>query len=146
MLVFIKKYTRFENTMQIEKILERVGKVKLQGGIFGKLTWAIIVVCICVTVLAYSTDNLYIVSCAIAAILVFAFLFFNKLLRFAENNPQAAIMDGAEFVMHEQIVHAAKGEGNLPMQPNTIDHPQPDIDQVLLEAEDIDTSKPIKDK
>lgn len=129
--------------MDLEKILQRVGNVKLRGGIFGKMTWAVIVICICVTVLAYSTENLYISSATIVLMMAFALYFFSRLLNFAERHPQIAILDGSEFLVHEQILHAAKGQGVIPLQPSAIDHAQPDIELSALEADEVTTPKKI---
>ena len=55
----------------------------------------------------------------LVAALVFVFGW--KILTFAENNPEVAIFDGAEFLMHRQMQLGMKGEPNLPFDA---DEPQ----------------------
>ena len=132
--------------MDFDKILQRVGGVKLRGGIFGKMTWAVIVICVCVTILAHATENLYILSATIFLMMAFALYFFNRLLNFAEKHPQIAILDGSEFLVHEQILHAAKGQEVIPLQPSAIDHAQADIEFSALEADEAATPKKIGER
>jgi hypothetical protein len=40
-----------------------------------------------------------------------------RLINFANDNPQAAILEGAEFLIHEQMELAAKGIPHLPNIP-----------------------------
>ena len=54
--------------------------------------------------------------------MIIVFYALKRCLDFAEKNPHAAIMDGAEFLVHERIVHGIKGQGELPSsEPTTYD-------------------------
>ncbi|WP_167369185.1 hypothetical protein [Phytopseudomonas punonensis] len=60
-----------------------------------------------------------------------------RVLDFAEKNPQAAIMDGAEFLVHEQIIHGIKGDRPIDTIV-TVDH-QPDI---AIDPQDAENEDP----
>ncbi len=127
--------------MDIGSALERVGKINLKGGVFGKLTLAVMAISILVSGLAYATNNIYVISATIVLLFAFAFYFLHRLMNFTEKNPIAAILDGSEFVAHERIIHAAKNVGILPPLEPTIDHPQPEIDRALVEMDDEEADK-----
>lgn len=117
--------------MDIASILERVGSIKLKGGVFGKMTLTIMFVSLVLAMLAVATGNVF-VQCAMGLIIAgFASYFLHRLMTFTENNPHAAIMDGAEFLMRERIIHETKHGGLLTEDPPTIHHEQP-----LIEAPD----------
>ena len=66
---------------------------------------------------------------------------------FAEKFPEAAIMEGAEFLAHERLVHAKKGDIPVPKQGETLDHAQPTLSSEEINKKDtlqpeIDAPKP----
>jgi len=52
-------------------------------------------------------------------IFIFAFVILWRLINFANKNPQAALLEGAEFLVHEQIELAAKGIPVIPVSTIT---------------------------
>jgi len=52
----------------------------------------------------------------VGGILLLAFVIFWRLINFADRNPQAALLEGAEFIIHEQIVHASKYLPSIPKE------------------------------
>lgn len=97
----------------IDRTLEGLTKVSLRGGIAGKVTTSIVVVSLSLAAIAWSVKNLYLSIAAIAAIFILAFVMFWRLINFANRNPQAALLEGAEFLLHEQIVHMSKSNPTL---------------------------------
>lgn len=69
-----------------------------------------------------------------------------RCLDFAEKNPQAAIMDGAELLVHEKILHGRKGEDVLRAMESSIDHNLPPIDESEVIAEDQPPAAAIEDQ
>jgi hypothetical protein len=56
--------------------------------------------------LSRDTIVMYVV---LGLVTLICFITIMRLINFANKNPQAAILDGAEFLVHQQIEHAAKG-------------------------------------
>lgn len=96
-------------------------KVKLPNGFIGKITFFLIVVAVLLTILALKADvlGLYIAVVAIIAVLAFAALF--KLASFANKNPHAALLEGAQLIMHERIELASKTSGLISAQNRMVD-------------------------
>jgi hypothetical protein len=89
-------------------VLGSVSRVKLRGGVVGKVSLVLIIVCLTIGCLGvYSGSNLT-MGGAIAAIVIITFPLLWKLINFAEKNPQAAILEGAEFLSHQKMIMASK--------------------------------------
>lgn len=119
-----------------EKALESVKRIRLSGGIFGKTTTLLIVLCICVTAISIKIASWWFALVLILPMMALVFYALKRCLDFAESNPQAAIMEGAEFLLHERIVHGRKGEEVIAMQEATVDHVQPPIDSLEVGSAD----------
>lgn len=100
--------------IDIGKFVKNVSQIRLKGGIFAKASIVIIVVSICLFGIAALTGNIWVSCGAIGLIFILAFVILWRLINFANKNPQAAILEGAEFLVHEQIQLAAKGVSELP--------------------------------
>ena len=98
----------------IGKIFEQISKLKLKGGIFQKASIVVIVISICIFIMAILIGNIWLTSGSILLIFILAFVTLWRLLNFADKNPQAAILEGAEFLVHERIQLAAKGIDKIP--------------------------------
>jgi hypothetical protein len=102
-----------------------LAKVKLPGGVVGKVTLALIIICVVIGAVALKAANVWIEAGALGMIFVMAFVILWKLISFADRNPQAALLEGAEFLVHQQIVNVAK---NVPS------FPAPQLERVEPEA------------
>jgi hypothetical protein len=69
-----------------------------------------------------------------------------RCLDFAECNPQAAIMDGAEFLVHEKIVHGRKGEDEIPIIEATTAHAPPELPEAEVLSQDPPPSASLEQK
>ncbi len=76
----------------ISKISEGVSKIKFPGGVVGKVSTVLVVVCLTVGGLGALSRNQWVLVGAIAAIIGIAFPVLWRLITFANNNPQAAIL------------------------------------------------------
>lgn len=123
--------------MSLDKMLESVKTIKLTGGIFGKTSLLLIVLCICVAAVSLKVDVWWAPLALMLPLMAIVLYALKRGLDFAEKNPQAAIMDGAEFLVHERIVHGRKGQNLLPSLPPTIDHEVPAIQNEDIDAEDL---------
>ena len=99
--------------ISIQKSLQKAQRIKLPGGVVGKICWVLVVFCISVTTLAAFTKSDWIIAGAVASMFLLAFPLLWRLINFADKNPQAAILEGAEFLMHQQLVLGTKENPTL---------------------------------
>jgi len=100
--------------VDINKMIRNVSEVKLRGGLFAKASIVIIVVSLCIFGIAAFLGNMWVSIGAIVLIFTLAFVIMWRLINFANKNPQAAILEGAQFLVHEQMQLAAKGVKEIP--------------------------------
>lgn len=108
--------------MDFDKALENIKSVKLTGGIFGKTSLLLIVLAICVAAVSIKVDVWWVPLVLMLPLMGIVFYTLKRCLDFAERNPHAAIMDGAELLVHERIIHGQKGQEILPELPLSVDH------------------------
>lgn len=123
--------------MDFEKALESIKTIKLTGGIFGKTSLLLMVLCICVSAVAIKLGSIWFSFIFMGALIGIVFYALKRCLDFAENNPQAAIMDGAELLVHERLVHGTKSAGPHEPRNPTIEHEAPRLPPEEVFAEDI---------
>lgn len=89
--------------------ITNLSKIKLRGGLVGKVCLVMIVFCVCLTVIAVVYNN-FMVACVVIGVLtlvVSAGVW--KVVSFAGKNPEAALSEGAEFLVHERLLYGMKG-------------------------------------
>jgi hypothetical protein len=116
-------------SLDIDKLIASVSQIKLKGGIFAKAAAALIVMSICVLGAAILCTNFWISVIAIVSIVLPVFILIWRLLNFADKNPQAAILEGAEFLVHEKIQLAMKDVVSIPQSISTL------IEEPFIEAD-----------
>jgi hypothetical protein len=92
----------------LDKILEGATKIKLTGGLVGRVCTVVLVTVLGITVIAASSSIWWVAPLAIVALLSFVFIILSRVLAIAQNNPHAAILDGAEFFQYEKLILASK--------------------------------------
>jgi len=66
-----------------------------------------------------------------------------RVINFADRNPQAALLEGSEFLMHERMVHSSKSSAVLPLseiepvQPEPIEGPDANPEIAEIPDEDV---------
>lgn len=114
--------------MDITEALERVKSIKLSGGIFGKTTTLLVVLCICVTTVCMTIRVWWISLILMIPLMMMVFYALKRCMDFAENSPQAAIMEGSELLVHEKMMFAQKHQEENPLlQANVNDHVSPEL-------------------
>jgi hypothetical protein len=112
--------------LDISKALERLKRINLKGGVFGKTTILLIVLCICVSVVCISTKVWWMALVLMVPLMGMIFYALKRCFDFAEANPQAAIMEGAEFLVHEKLLFREKDQVGYPLLDVTVvDHEAP---------------------
>lgn len=108
----------------ITESLKSIAKIKLSGGVVGKITLGVMVACILIAVLAYAAHNIWLFLVAVVLIFLLTFVMSWRLINFADRHPAAALLEGAQFVRHhEQTLQAAKGGVQFEVDP--LDREQP---------------------
>lgn len=120
-----------------DSAIDGLSKVTLKGGVVGKVTFAVVFACLSMALIAWSVSNVWLSLMALFFVFILAFAMLWRLINFADRHPQAALLEGAEFLVHEQIIHATKSSSYLPrqqteqVQPEVIEGPSADLEQAL---------------
>lgn len=77
----------------LDGLLQNVSKVKLKGGVVGKVSIVLIVACVSIAGIAAALRIEWVSLLGIAGILVLVFPMLWRLISFADKNPQAALLD-----------------------------------------------------
>ena len=110
--------------VDVPKILEAIGlksesysKIRFGQGVVGKTSMVALSVVFVLGTIAYKLENYPWMQFLLALIIAGGFFwYFKRTIKFSEENPQLALMDGAELVAWKQIDLAAKG---IPSPPDT---------------------------
>ncbi len=103
--------------LDIGTAVQGISKVNLRGGVVGKVALTVMVVSIATSLVAWSAHNIWISAAAIAAIFIIAFTMLWRLISFADRHPQAALLEGAEFLVHEQMLQGSKNHPMFRVDP-----------------------------
>lgn len=102
------------NMSVLEKALQSVARIKLSGGVVGRVCQVVMVVSVCFVVLGAWSGNANIMGGGIVAVFLFAFPLLWKAISFAEKNPYAALLDGSELLLHQRMILGTKTQPTLP--------------------------------
>lgn len=103
----------------LDRVLSSASKLKLSGGLVGRVCHVLIVACACIAVVGAFSGNAWIMAVAILAIFLFAYPLLWRIISFAEKHPGVAILDGAHFLKHEQMRLASKDSPDIVVLPAT---------------------------
>lgn len=128
--------------MTLESIFKNVSEIKLPGGAVGKVSQVLIFLAVSIVVICWLAHNIYVDAALGALLLVLCFIILWRLITFASKHPQAALLEGAEFLVHEQIKYGMKTRPELPVKETDfkLGKPIPPIPEAevkrMLEAEE----------
>jgi len=105
--------------LDITKALKNISKVKLNGGVVGKTCTVLLVVVLVILAIVWVARDIYFCYFALTVIFILVGGLMWRLINFADKNPQAALLEGGEFLVHQQIEYARKGVPNLPATAST---------------------------
>lgn len=126
-----------------DSAINGLSKVTLRGGVVGKVTFTVALVSIALASIAWSVANIWLSAAALLMVFCLAFVMLWRLINFADRHPQAALLEGAEFLVHEQIVHATKARAVIPLdqveptQPEVIEGPSADATLAQIPDPDV---------
>jgi hypothetical protein len=96
----------------VGKILKSVSGVKMRSGMFGNVCTVIIVLIITLGILAALTKDRWIIGGTIVLIVIACTYLLSKMIRFAEKNPSAAVLESLHYYKREELIlQASKGRG-----------------------------------
>jgi hypothetical protein len=144
-------------SMSIDKAIENLRTVRLRGGIFGKTAMVCIILIIGVSAVAFKSTFWWLTLLLMFGLMGIVFYALKRSFDFAANNPYAAIMEGAQLLQHERIVHASKNQGIIPSSPSVaeapylpqgvtdaLEHDPPKVDDVIDVVEEEEEPTPPK--
>lgn len=88
--------------------------MKLPGGIVGKVSYILMSAIATIAAIGVTVGSAAFGYAALGVLLVIVLLPVWWLIRLTENHPEVAILEGAEFLVYQQIKLAQKGVGTLP--------------------------------
>jgi len=81
--------------------------------------------------MACAVRDVWISGVAIVLVLVFAFIMLWRVISFADRHPEAALLEGAEFLVHQQMMLGTK------KQPQLLDGPKEvEVGVIVLDPDD----------
>jgi hypothetical protein len=95
-----------------ESLWQNASKINLKGGLASKICYVLIFSVIALATITILCKDRWIIIFSNTLIFFTVYTIIWKLINLAKNNPQAALMEGAEMLIHEQMMIAAK---NTPM-------------------------------
>jgi hypothetical protein len=128
----------------LDKILQEAGintesldRIRLGPGVVGRSATVAVVALLVLGVAAYKTNNDYIlVGIVVIAVLVFA-ICFRESMKYADRNPAAALLEGAQLVTWRTQELAAKAIAHPPKTPAIPDPKGPESNRPTIEGPDI---------
>lgn len=122
--------------MDLSKVFSGLSHLKLSGGVFGKHGFVHVVLLLACGAVAYKTESDWVRVTLLAGAMALIWYSNKRGYDFADKNPFAAIMDGADLLKREEIVHAMKGVKVLPHSEAVIDHEPEAISEFDPDAAD----------
>ena len=101
-------------SIDLRSILDTASKITLPGGVVGKVCKVLIFIALAFAAIAWSVKVVWVSMAALGMLFLLCFVILWRLVSFADRNPQAAILEGAEFIMHEQLRLGTKANPQLP--------------------------------
>lgn len=102
----------------VERILDNASKVKLKGGVVGKVSVVLIIAALSMAAISWSVKIPWISVLALILIFLLCFVMIWRLISFADKNPQAALLEGAEFLVHEKLLLGSKNDRIINVNQN----------------------------
>ncbi|MDB6065416.1 MAG: hypothetical protein JWR26_1624 [Pedosphaera sp.] len=97
----------------LESIADQVSKLTLRGGLAGKICHVIIYVALAMAAISWSVKVVWVAVAALGFIFLLTFVVLWRLINLADKNPQSALMEGAELLIHEQMTIGTKSKPEM---------------------------------
>lgn len=100
----------------LDSVTQNISRLKLTGGLAGKICYVLIYVALAMAVISWSVKTLVVSLLSLAMIFVLSLITLWRLINLADKNPQSALMEGAEFLLHEQLLIGTKQQPEIPLR------------------------------
>lgn len=97
-----------QNTGLFSHLTNYASKVSLKGGVVNKICRVLIMLIVGASAVLCFVRNVWLAAFVILGVFIIVSYFLRRLCSLAENNPQVALMDGVEYLMHEQLTIQTK--------------------------------------
>ena len=94
----------------LDKITQSMSRLNLKGGLASKICYVLIFSSLAIAAIAWSVRLVWVSALSLAMIFTLIVIFLWRLINLAEKHPQSALMEGAEFLIHEQLMMGTKQE------------------------------------
>ena len=111
----------------LDSVLQHVSQVRLKGGMVGKICQVLIFVAVAAALISWSVPVVWVAFASLLLLFGLCSMVLWRLLNLAEKNPQAALMEGAEYLIHEQMMIGTKDTPLIPVSPVDVTESAPVI-------------------
>jgi hypothetical protein len=98
----------------LDRIASNISKVIVKGGLASKICHVLIVVAIAMAIISWSVKLPVVAFTSLGLIFILSFVMLWRLISLADKNPHSALMEGAEYLVHEQIMIGTKNQPWIP--------------------------------
>jgi hypothetical protein len=119
-----------------DKLVQSVSRIRLRGGAVGKLSSVLVVVAVAVAAIVYSVRDPWIAGIGLAGLFSLVYTLGNRMLAFAEKNPYAAMLEGADLLLHQQLQIGMKQGEFFPVDPNSLTM-EPGVPVIPLDPDEL---------
>ena len=112
--VIIRFVTRLMPPFDINHLFEGISKIKLRGGVVGKVAIVLICASFAMAAIAWTVSMVWVSVLALVFVFTLCLVMLWRLVDFANRNPHAALLEGAELLVHEQMRLGMKSSPVLP--------------------------------
>lgn len=119
------------------EVFQGLSKVILKGGVVGKVTGCISVFVVIMGIMAWSIGNVWLGLATLVSLCFIVREILIRLIDFAHKHPQAALLEGAEFIQHERLVHQSKDRDIIPVKNDHKKLANSDVGSLLVDPSDV---------
>jgi len=116
----------------LDSIIQNVSKLTLKGGLAGKICHVLIYVALSMAAIVWSVKLPSVAFISLGMIFVLTITVLWRLINLADKNPQSALMEGAEFLLHEQMMIGTKQQPQIPVSESEV------VESSLVELSEIE--------
>lgn len=104
--------------MDFDSATQHISKLRLHGGLAGKICYVLIYVSLAIACIAWAVRTPFISILALSLIFIIVIIALWRLFNLADKNPQAALMEGEQYLAHERILIGTKNNPEITVEPS----------------------------
>jgi len=99
----------------LSSVFRNATQVIYRGGLAGKICYVLISFAASIAIIVGATGSINVAYTGLTMMFILFTFVLRRLINLADKNPQAALMDGAQYLVHERILVGAKNQPMLPL-------------------------------